>query len=110
MEKIKILLHFLSDSGTNEYIYLLNGSRLIKNNDQVEARDSRVSEKYIVRDTGFSEKGEIAEEKRNPTLFSGTMQKMQRTVTLCGVLSANLDDNEAMDTLRVHGFLKMCQH
>ena len=33
------------------------------------------------------------------------MQKMQRTVTLCGVLSANQDDNEAMDTLRVHGFL-----
>ena len=53
----------------------------------------------------FSEKGEIAEGKRNPTLFPGTMQKMQRTVTLCGVLSANQNDNEAMDTLRVHGFL-----
>ena len=34
------------------------------------------------------EKGEIAEGRRNPKLLSGTMQKMQRTVTFCGALSA----------------------
>jgi len=52
-------------------------------------RNSRVSGKYYVREHIFSEKGEIAEGRSNPKLFSGTMQKMQRTVTLCGALSAN---------------------
>lgn len=52
-KNVKIILHFLSDSGTTEYIYLLNGSSFDKNNDQVEVRDSKVSENVMVRDTGF---------------------------------------------------------
>ena len=51
----------------------------------------------------FSEKGEIAEGKRIPKLFSGTMQNMQRTVTFSGALSA---DKEFLchGYARVHGF------
>jgi hypothetical protein len=52
----------------------------------------------------FLEKGEIAEGKRIPKLFSGTMQNMQRTVTFSGALSA---DKEFLchGYARVHGFL-----
>lgn len=52
------------------------------------------------------EKGEIAEGKRNPILFSGTMQNMQRTVTFGGELSANKRNDNATDMLmRIRGFL-----
>ena len=49
--------------------------------DWVEVRVSLVFEDDYVRENISSEKGEIAEGKRIPKLFSGTMQKMQRTVT-----------------------------
>ena len=51
------------------------------------------------------EKGKIAEGKRIPKLFSGTMQNMQRTVTFSGELSAYKRNDYATDMLtRIRGF------
>ena len=69
-------------------------------------RDSRVFKDEYVREHTSLEKGEIAEERSNPKLFSGTMQKMQRTVTFGGELSANKRNDNATDMLmRIRGFL-----
>ena len=69
--------------------YVFRISKGIDRLDDDDIVNSKVSEKDHVREHTFLEKGEIAEGRRNPKLLSGTMQKMQRTVTFSGALSAD---------------------
>lgn len=83
------------------YVFIISFGISVPNiiKDLIEARRTRVVCSKKVREKPLQIKGEFAEGRNSPKFLSGSMQKMHRTVTFCGELSALYKESSC------HGYL-----